>query len=60
MPEPIWVGAAPGTRIGGSTLAHAEAEMLAALTEREHVTLHRLLEKLFASAIEGGELSAKM
>jgi hypothetical protein len=34
--------------------------MLAALTEREHVTLHRLLEKLFASAIEGGELSAKM
>jgi hypothetical protein len=31
MPEPIWVGAAPGTRIGGSTLAHAEAEILAAL-----------------------------
>jgi hypothetical protein len=30
--------------------------MLAALTEREHVTLHRLLEKLFASAIEGSKL----
>jgi hypothetical protein len=31
MPDPIWVGAAPGTRIGGSTLAHAEAEIFAAL-----------------------------
>jgi hypothetical protein len=31
MPEPIWVGAAPGARIGGSTLAHAEAEIHAAL-----------------------------